>query len=620
MCGIAGFVGKVEIPREKLAAAARALAHRGPDGADSWTGEIGGRHVALVHTRLAIIDVAHRADQPFRDGPVTLVFNGEIYNYLELRDELERKGETFRTTSDTEVLARLLARDGAAALDRMEGMWAFAAVDRERGSLTLSRDRFGEKPLLLWRRPEGLYFASEVKALAALAGVWPAADMERIARFIALGYKSVHKRPGSFFAGVVELPAASVLTIDAAGRESLASYWTLRHAPRAMTRADAVAGVRERLLESLKLRLRSDVPLAFCLSGGVDSGALASLAAKRFGATVEAFTVVDDDPRYDERANAERVVADIGCRWHAVPVDDRHSLDQLDRLVALHDKPVLTISSFVEARLAEAMATHGFKVALSGVGADELFTGYYDHYLFWLAGRAADPAVSTDEHAGLVARWRETYGRMVRNPVLQDPQVFIRDPGRRDHIYLGADQFASWLHVPLNTAFAEASFSPEVLRNRMLNEIAEETVPVMLAESDANFMRVSIENRAPFLDRALAEFAFSVPAEHLVHDGLPKSLLRDAVEGDLDEAVRTDSAKRGFNASLAKLIDSADPAVRERIMSLGPIFDIVDRKAVERLLGRDSFLNSEQKFLFAVLSAGTFLRQATAQPAVGQAA
>lgn len=610
MCGIAGFVGKVELERESLAAAARALNHRGPDGEGIWTGQIGGSFVALIHTRLAIIDVAQRADQPFRDEGVVLSFNGEIYNYLELRDELARKGESFRTTSDTEILARLLAREGAAALDRMEGMWAFAALDQNRGTLTLSRDRFGEKPLLLWRRPEGLYFASEVKALAAMAGAWPEPDTERLARFIALGYKSVHKRPGTFFAGVDALPAASTFTIDASGRETITSYWTLRHAPRLMSRAEAVSGVRERLAQSLKLRLRADVPLAFCLSGGVDSGALASLAAKRFGAEVEAFTIVDDDPRYDERLNAERVAKDIGCRWHCIPVDARHSLDQLDRLVKIHDKPVLTISSFVEARLAEAMAGHGFKVAISGVGADELFTGYYDHYLFWLAGRAADPAVSNHDLDGLVGHWGETYGRAVRNPVLQDPEVFVRDPGRRDHIYLGSDQFASWLRIPLDTAFDERSLSAETLRNRMLNEVVDETIPVMLAESDANFMRVSIENRSPFLDRELAEFAFSIPAEHLIKDGLPKSVLRDAVAGDLDEAVRTDATKRGFNASLAKLVDGSDPAVRERILSLGPIYEIVDRRAVESLLGRDSFLNSEQKFLFSVLSVGTFLSQA----------
>lgn len=613
MCGIAGFVGKVELAKDRLAAAARSLAHRGPDGEGIWTGTLGGSFVALIHTRLAIIDVAQRADQPFRDEGIVLSFNGEIYNYLELRDELERKGESFRTASDTEILARLLAREGAAALDRMEGMWAFAALDTERGTLTLSRDRFGEKPLLLWERPEGLYFASEIKALAALAGAWPEPDTDRLARFIALGYKAVHKRPGTFFAGVEELPAASTLTIDAEGLWTKSCYWALRHVPRPMSRADAVAGVRERLAQSLKLRLRSDVPLAFCLSGGIDSGALASLAAKRSGAMVEAFTIVDDDPRYDERANAERVARDIGCRWHCIPVDARHSLDQLDRLVTMHDKPVLTISSFVEARLAEAMAGHGFKVAISGVGADELFTGYYDHYLFWLAGRAVDPGVSGHELDGLIGDWRETYGKAVRNPVLQDPHVFIRDPSRRDHIYLGADQFASWLRMPLDIAFDERSFTAETLRNRMLNEVADETIPVMLAESDANFMRVSIENRSPFLDRALAEFAFSIPAEHLIKDGRPKSLLRDAVAGDLDETVRMDATKRGFNASLAKLVDGTDPAVRERILSLGPIYEIVDRRAVENLLGRDSFLNSEQKFLFSVLSVGTFLGQAAAR-------
>ena len=613
MCGIAGYLGPRPPEQDAVTAAFAELERRGPDGRGLWRGAVAGHYLVLLHTRLAIVDLDPRANQPFEDDACLLVFNGEIYNHRELRDELTALGERFRTLSDTEVVLKAYRHWGRRCVDRFEGMWAFALANRETGELLLSRDRFGEKPLLTRQADGGLTFASTVGALEALDERPATVDERQVRRLLVNGYKSINKARRSFYTDVLDIPAAHQAVITNPEVIHPAPYWRLCHEPAAMSEAEAAEGARERLFSALEHRLRADVPVAFCLSGGIDSGTLTGLAARHFGYDVHAFSILDEDPRYAETENIEKVAADIGCPIARIRPTHGGFFDRMERLVAERGRPAVTLSAYMENFLAEAIGRHGYKVALTGVGADELFTGYYDHYAFWLAQRAGSAVFP-----GLLADWRHSYGAHVRNPYLQDPEALAANPGQRDHIYLGARTFASYLTEPFDEPFTERVLATDLLRNRMLNEIADETVPVMLQEGDANFMGWSVENRAPYLDRALAEFLFTVPGDYLVRDGLPKWLLRNAAEGFLTDEVRLSPRKYGFNVSLATLIDPADPATRDRILGLRAIYDLVDRAAVERLLAEAPWPNSVQKFLFNVVSAGLFLESRKDAGAVGQ--
>jgi asparagine synthase (glutamine-hydrolysing) len=245
MCAIAGYIGPHPPSPDRLHAASNALRHRGPDGEGTSIHTLGNQSVALVHRRLAIIDLDERSNQPFRVRDKVLVYNGEIYNYLEVRRELEGLGQVFQTSGDTEVLARALDQWGEAGLDRLEGMWAFAWYDQSSGELLLCRDRFGEKPLYLWEQDEGLYYASEVKGLAALAGTWPEVNENHLMRYLVNGYKALYKTRETFFKGVEELPAGTCLHIDPARRGEPRPYWTpkLQEDP-SLSYQDAVAFVR----------------------------------------------------------------------------------------------------------------------------------------------------------------------------------------------------------------------------------------------------------------------------------------------------------------------------------------------------------------------------------------
>ncbi len=608
MCGIAGYIGPRSLESSRIDGCLGLMRRRGPDHADwrGWTNGAG-RHAYLLHSRLSIIDLGERSQQPFPVGRKWIAFNGELYNYREVRADLVRAGVAFRTESDTEVLLSALDRDGTAALDRCEGMWAFAVYDDADGSLLLGRDRFGEKPLYVYRDGEGgLYFGSEVKFIVALLGRRLPIDYDHLSRYLVNGYKALYKEDRGFFQGLRELPSATTLRVHADGRETSETYW--RPAIReddAMTWTQAVEGARDRLIRSMELRLRADVPLAFCMSGGVDSNALIAIAKNVFDYDVHGFTIVNSDERYDEQDIVEQAVKELGIKHTSIPVDTADFIPKLRTLVRQHDAPVYTITYFAHWLLMESIAQHGYRISVSGSAADELFTGYYDHHLAYLYEVRGDAGL----HARSLAGWQKHVKPIVRNPHLGNPDLFVRDPEFRDHIFLDADEFAKYLTRDWAEPFRECRYTPGVLRNRMLNELFHEATPVILHEDDLNAMYYSIENRSPYLDRPLFEFCNTIPTRHLIRDGIAKAVLREAARGIAPACVLDNPRKVGFNAPIFSFLDVRDPAVRAQLLDDSPIFEHVRRDRIETLIDRAFLPNSESKFLFYFLSAKLFVEQ-----------
>tara|TARA_B100001741_G_scaffold310808_1_gene310761 strand:- start:1342 stop:2190 length:849 start_codon:yes stop_codon:yes gene_type:complete len=274
----------------------------------------------------------------------------------------------------------------------------------------------------------------------------------------------------------------------------------------------------------------------------------------------------------------------------------------MSKLIAYHDKPISTLSYYLHSFMSEQISNSGCRVAISGNGADELFAGYYDHYSFWLAEMG-----SSTNHSKLVADWKNSYGKYVQNPILQSPDVFLYNSSIRDHIYLNAEEFSNWLVEPFCEPFSETKYSDNVLRNRMLNELRHETIPVILHEDDRNSMFYSVENRSPYLDRNLAEFLFTVPSRHLVKHGFAKYLLRAAGTGYVSENVLWDKRKRGFNAPIDSLVDRKNSQTKDRLLCQSPIFNIVKKEKIEKFLQQDMKDNSLSKNLFSFISVKLFL-------------
>ncbi len=604
MCGIAGYFGFNPPSPDRITQTLRTLRRRGPDGQGqaAWTRD--GRTTVLLHTRLAIVDLDERSNQPFTIGQKTIVYNGELYNYKEIRRELEGTGWRFRTTSDTEVLLAAWEAWGEAALERFEGMWAFALYDGADGSLTLCRDRFGQKPLYLVEDDHGLWFASEAKAIFSLRGAGLPVNREHICRYLVNGYKALYKGSQTFFEGLSDLPRASVLRLTADGQRSSRAYWTPSFAPdETMTFERAVEETRALMIDSVRLHLRSDVPIAFCMSGGMDSNALIAIAKKELGYDVHGFTVMIDDPHYNEQITVRDVVNTLGLKHTPVHLSPETGIAGLTDLVRQHDAPVYTITYYMHWRLMAHVAEEGYKISISGTGADELFSGYYDHYLMYLRSVYGTPLFDP-----AVAAWERHVQPVVRNPFLKDPLRFVRQPEFRDHIFLKNDVFRKALKRPFTEEFYEQTYtSDSLLRNRMMNEMFNEGVPVILHEDDVNAMYFSIENRSPFLNRDLFNLCQTMPDKILMRDGYNKAVLREAMRGIVPDAVVNQRQKYGFNGPADSFVDTRDPQTRASLLADSPIYDLISRDAIRTLLEQDGFENSDSKFLFYFINAKIFL-------------
>ena len=606
MCGIAGFYSKKEIPKERINLTLKMMENRGPDCQDVKFFRNGpqNRTIGLLHSRLSIIDLDPRSNQPLSIGKQTIAFNGEIYNYLELRKELVKRNIGLKTSSDTEVLLHFYRIYGEKCIEFLEGMWAFAVYDESNKQLFLSRDRFAEKPLYFMENEDGFFFGSEVKFVKLLSGRNPSVNRRHLMRHLNHGYKSLYKTDDTYFEEIKELKYAQNLTVCGQGMGKPKRYWTPRFSiDESMSIGDAIEGTKSMLFDSVEIRLRSDVPLAFCLSGGVDSAGIASIAAKEFNAKITTFSIIDKDERYDERDNILSTVEDLGCEYHLISAEQKNPLERLRNLIEYHDAPIATISYFVHSMISEAVHQGGFRVSFSGTSADELFTGYYDHFILHL-----NEMRSEEDYPLYVQDWSEHVGRFVRNPDLKNPNLYHQDPNFRAHVFDASDELKGFFLQPFIEDFVEENFTDSLLRNRMLNELFHEATPVILHEDDLNSMYYSVENRSPYLDRNLLGFVNSIPSRHLIQNGYGKYILREALKGTLNEQVRLDRRKKGFNASINSIVKLEDQETRDYLLDpSAQIFEIIDRTQIIPLLDQFPIPNHLSKFIFNFINARIFL-------------
>lgn len=607
MCGIAGYLGKRKISENRVRNTLELMEKRGPDAQEFRYISASDAEVVFLHSRLSIIDVENRSNQPFSIGPCTLIFNGEIYNYIELRKDLEKKGVIFTTSSDTEVLLQSYLNYGIDCTKKFEGMWSFAIWDDRSQELILSRDRFGEKPLYFTLSEGELFFASEIKSLKALSNRKFEINEGQLLRYLTLGYKSLYKKRQTFLRDVHELECGSSMIVNTQGACTNVSYWEPVITPKNMSMEEAIEGARHFLEESVRLRLRSDVPMAFCLSGGVDSAAIVSIAAKKFNADVTTFSIIETDERYNEYDNIMATVNDIGCKHFLIDIPQTEGMQRLKNLIAYHDVPVATTTYYVHSLLSEEINKNGYKVAFSGTAADEVFSGYNDHFLLHLNEMKSHKDYKTYLHD-----WQLNIAPFIRNPFLKNPDVYSENPDFREHIFDNSPEFLSWLKPGVienvDDTYTEETYCSSMFRNRMLNELFQEATPVILHEDDLNSMFHSVENRSPYLDSNLFSFMYSVPSEHLIKKGYGKYVLRECMNGILNDQVRLDRQKKGFNASINSVLDLKDKDIREEVLDPdNKIYEWIEYDKVRPLFDGDNLANHYSKFIFSLVNSQIFM-------------
>ncbi len=600
MCGIVGALRTREA-RFDLERGVASLAHRGPDDTGSWEEA----DAALGFARLSIIDLSPAGHQPMQsaDGRYVIVFNGEIYNFPELRSQLEAAGEPFRGHSDTEVLLALFSRDGLdGCLAVLRGMFAFAVWDRERQTLSLARDRLGVKPLVYAETPGGFLFGSEIQALFALdPSLSRAPDFQALDHYLTFQYIP---SPRSGFAAVKKLPPAHAMVVNRGRVERVYRSWAIDPARRScLGFGEACEALREQVLEATRMRLVSDVPLGAFLSGGIDSSIVVAAMSRLGGGTPRTFSIGFEDERFNELPFAKEVANHIGTEHHELMVkaDAVHVMPQLiDHLgEPLADNSVMP--TFYVSQFARTEVT----VALTGDGGDEVFAGYRRFYQI----RRADWL----ERHRLTAVWRALRrASIAAEASLKPSRRSKRFPASRADEMLGLGGLEAYKHVLAfysdaekermltpalrsaigtshTTEYLAAHFDravPDALNRYLLLDMTTYLPEDILFKVDIASMASSLECRSPFLDHRLIEFSASLPGRYKLSGfGRHKHLLKEAFR-DWLPAGFMDRPKKGFSVPLGRWLkeDLAD-MVRDVLVDKKLLASWFRQQEVERYVG-----------------------------------
>jgi asparagine synthase (glutamine-hydrolysing) len=628
MCGIvAVLTPDPRFPGKIIDAMRDRLAHRGPDGRGSWLERTpAGGTIALGHRRLSIIDLSADADQPMfsNDGNVAIVYNGEIYNYVELRAELAALGAQLRTKSDTEVLIEAYVRWGHDFLARLNGMFAFVLWDRRKGEMIAARDRFGEKPLYMADLPGGgIAFASEAKALFAHPDIPADANVVAIDDFVA-GAPSIQGER-TFFSAVRRVLPSHVLRCTNDGRERRSRrYWTPDYTA---VRDNAESGVEaekfaDMLVASLTLRLRSDVRVGACLSGGLDSSSLVGFLSKMKAGSgkfpLHTYSArFDDDPTISEGDYIDLVSASAGFAAHAVSPRGEEFVADSDKFFWHQEIPFISPSNYLEWRIHRLARETGTIVMIDGQGADELLGGYPSFFALWqrdliASGRfmafARATASLNRRLSGARRRYRDSERRFSSSIGLgaRDAATSIASVvGKAIGIVLGRGNAQSVAEQRPGVPERTTNF-----RRRLAEYMLYDSLPEQLHSGDRNAMAFGVETRFPFLDHRLVDWCIGLPDDVLIEGGWQKSILRKAARTVIPPEVCWRPEKVGFRAPQDRWMTGALRGwIRERVFE-GPVTELAayDGNAV----GQDWRLHQNGEAdrsaaLFRLASAGQWL-------------
>ncbi len=532
MCGIAGqyCLDKKAPDEHLLAEMSERLTHRGPDGS--------GTHIrgnaGLVHRRLAIIDLSDDGLQPMtsEDGTLWIVFNGEIYNYPELREELLAKGHHFHSHSDTEVILHSYEEWGADCLGRFNGMWAFAILDEKKDELFCARDRFGIKPFYYTVVDGSFLFASEIKALLAHPGVGTRPDDATLGTYLAWGVQDHSDR--TMFDGILQLKPAYAMLVAPTGPQPPFQYWVVTVNPEIRSqKPDEIVATEllDKLTDATRIHLRSDVAVGTCLSGGIDSSTLTALintlirneAPASVGDRQKTFSVVFPDTRFDESRYIDEIVSVTGVDAHRTePVPDQ-LWDDIGRLVYMQDEPFGSLSIYAQYCVMR-LAKEQVKVVLDGQGADELLAGYLAYEASYVRGL-----------------WRSYWGTALREmagSLYHHFKFFNKAP-----VELRVRKKRRDLLKCQDAKIHRYDGSLDIVLYR---ELTSTNLPALLHYEDRNAMAFSIESRVPFLDYRFVEYVASLPLDQKIRGGVTKIALRNAIRGIVPESIRCRMDKMGF--------------------------------------------------------------------------
>jgi asparagine synthase (glutamine-hydrolysing) len=566
MCGIAGWInleksGSKDHTEAHLHSMCETIVHRGPNSEGLWLDDT----VALGMRRLSIIDL-HTGDQPVfsEDKSVIVMMNGELYNYREVRAELEKKGHKFVTKSDTEILPHLYEEYGEDLVDHLNGMYAFSLWDTRKKKLIIARDRFGEKPLYYGTFDGKLMWASEPKALLAHPSVTRELDLDALRHYLSFDYVPA---PHSIYKGISKLPAGHIMVVEN-GEVRTRRYWNLTWHKNGHARSlkKAAGELRDLLSDAVRMRLVADVPLGILLSGGVDSSTIAALAVQHATEKVKTFSIGFEEDSFDESKYARQVAHHLGTEHYEATLSVETAADLISDIGGWLDEPMSDGSLIPTYMLASFVRKH-VTVALGGDGGDELFAGYPMYYAHKVSNAYA--AVPSFIRSGVIEPFVKRLPVSTKNLSFEyKAKRFVRssrfDTVERHHSWFGSftqdeqkDLLTADILEKTNSdvyagarAMLELCDAKDRIEQMQFLDINFYMAEDILTKVDRAAMAVSLETRAPFLDPRVGQFAASIPLDFKLRGNKGKYILKKAMEGLLPHEI-LHRQKKGFGIPIA---------------------------------------------------------------------
>jgi asparagine synthase (glutamine-hydrolysing) len=540
MCGILGQVSQ-NIDESFFVENLKKLNHRGPDNSSTVIYE----NLILGHTRLSIIDLDSRSDQPFELDNFSIVFNGEIYNYLELKEELVQYGMTFKTNSDTEVILNAYKFWGEEFLNKMNGMWSFVIYDKYKETIILSRDRFGVKPLYYYLSEDAFIFSSEIKSILPYLKL-KAVSRKEIIRYLIYGAQE--HREETLFLGIKRFPKGSIGKYNLKSKTlKIREFYHLKTGSNVHTEIDVVKkNLRRKLDQSVKIRLRSDVEVAIALSGGIDSNII-TFISNNINNNLKSFTATYLNAKeINENNLTDKTVKKLALNHVYKEVNIDEYIDKLEKIIWYHDEPFDTMGMIAQFSVFQSMKENNVKVSLDGQGADEIFGGYKNYMVCIIKKHFFNPFFHYKYFSA------NDFNQIINNYKLFLVSLF---PSLFERLY-----FKKRARKVFNNSIKFISSKKKMFEypsnlNAKLNYDIDEHLPVLLKYADRNSMANSVESRAPFMDYNLINYSIDVSPNLKFKNGYLKYILRETFDSHIDENIIWNKLKKGFPVPQKEWLD-----------------------------------------------------------------
>lgn len=587
MCGISGIFNfdGAPVDENRLKAMNNIIHHRGPDGQGVFTeGNVG-----IGSTRLAIIDLREISNMPIYDAKkrFVIVFNGEVYNYIEVRKELIQKGHVFQTDSDTEVVLNAYMEWGEDCLHKFRGMWAFAIWDKQEKTLFCSRDRFGIKPLYYYKDDNRLIFGSEIKQILD-CGVDKSVNDETIYDYLVFHF--IDHTENTFYKNITKLQAGHKFTIKN-GQFKVSRWYNLPENNVMQDTRNLYSDFYDLLYESVNLHLRSDVEVGSCLSGGLDSSAIVCIMHEILHnegkpEIQKTYTAAYDDPLIDERPFVEEVIKQTGSTGHYLFPDINGFMADIDRMTYHQDEPYTGATVFAQWSVFKKIHETGIKVVLDGQGSDEMLLGYFSFFPFHLKRNLLNPIKFISEFLGGVNTSNLGFSKFTQNLI-----YFNTGSVRYRHVLKNSRAFVKIDFIEAHRRrdlFNDMIAATSLEANRLSN-VWNISIPSLLRYEDRNSMAFSVEARIPFLDHKLVEYVFSIPLDKLIQKGWTKDVLRKSLKGRIPESIRMRKGKLAFSVPQKKWLGEITSYLKETFTTDLRSGRFIDRDKVLAIMDSGNF-------------------------------